>query len=207
MSADHYIYTDCLDEFDRRDFEGWCRASGYEVTLHPEFSIRDRGFVPIRLRADFLGEGEYLTGFELFSSENGSTDFSAPPVMIRKKPGFFARLFGKKEPVTAMAPEFKQSFRPGEPSEFELAVRDKKWEVCCTCHAEEPLTELMAWLFSAYFVEKFCAVTDDPQSGNWFTARDDIKTHVETVRRELMANYRDWGMEFIPFTGWENVVE
>ena len=205
MSADFYIYTDHLDEFDRTDFELWCRELGYEVGLHPEFTIRDQGFTPIRFRADFLGEGSFQTGFELFSSENTSTDFSAPPVMIQKKPGFFARLFGKKEPVTAMAPAFKISFKSEEPSEFELAVRDRKWEVCCTCHAEEPLTELIANLFSAYFVEKFCAVTDDPQSGEWFTDPDAIKAHVETVRREMMANYRDWGMEFVPFTGWDNV--
>ena len=96
MSADFMIYTDDLDEFDGSDFESWCKALGYEVELHPDFSIRDEGFLPIRFRADFLGAGSWLTGFELFSGENTAMDMTAvpyePPV---KKQGFLAKLFGK----------------------------------------------------------------------------------------------------------------
>ena len=89
-------------------------------------------------------------------------------------------------------------------SPFEQAVGEKKWEICCGCYAVEPLTELMAYLFSAYFVEKFGAVTDDPQTGKWFAEPDKILSEVEHVRREMMASYQEWGLEFIPFTGWEN---
>ena len=95
MSAEFYIYTDHAQEFDRNDFEGWCKALGYEVELHPEFSIRDEGFTPSRFRADFLGTGCWLTGFELFSGENTAMDMTAVPYEPPgKKPGFFARLFG-----------------------------------------------------------------------------------------------------------------
>ena len=204
VSADHYIYTDYLDEFDRAGFESWCGSLGYEVELHPEFSIRDQGFTPIRFRADFLGEGSFLTGFELFSSENTSTDFSAPPVMIRKKPGFFARLFGKKEPTMAQAPEFKISFKSDEPSEFELAVRDKKWEVCASCCFHDPLEVLACYLFAGYFCETFGAVIDDPQLGRFYSKAWDIKLEFEAVKEDILANYKSWGQELIPFTGWEN---
>ena len=206
MSADHYIYTDYLDEFDRADFAAWCRGLSYEVELHPDFSIRGEGFAPIRFRAEFLGEGSFATGFELFSSENESEDLTAyvyePPV---KKLGFFAKLFGKKpQPVrTAQPPVFKMAPEEGEMSPFEEAVREKKWEVCATCHNEEPLTELMAYLFSAYFCEKFGAVIDDPQTGKWFTDPAEIRAEVEQVRRDMMAHYREWGVEFVPFAGWE----
>ena len=205
MSADFYIYTDHAQEFDRNDFEGWCKALGYEVELHPEFSIRDEGFAPIRFRADFLGEGSWLTGFELFSGENAAMDMTAvpyePPV---KKPGFFARLFGKKQAPVSIPPEYKTAPEPERLSPFEEATGEKKWEVCCSCHHSEPLTELMAYLFSAYFVEKFGAVTDDPQTGKWFTDPEKIRVEVEHVRREMMAHYREWGVEFIPLTVWDN---
>ena len=89
-------------------------------------------------------------------------------------------------------------------SPFEQAAGEKKWELCCCCHASEPLAELAAYIFSAYFVEKFDAVTDDPQTGKWFTEPEKIQAELEHIRREMMASYRDWGLEFIPFNGWEN---
>ena len=205
MSADFMIYSDYLDEFDRADFESWCKTLGYEVELHPDFSIRNEGFAPIRFRGDFLGKGSWLTGFELFSAENNVMDMTAyvyePPV---KKQGFFARLFGKKQIPAAVPPAYKTAPEPEMLSPFEQATREKKWELCCGCHSVEPLTELMAYLFSAYFVEKFGAVTDDPQTGKWFTEPEKIRVEVEHIRREMMASYQEWGLEFIPFTGWEN---
>ena len=122
----------------------------------------------------------------------------------QKKPGFFARLFGKKQSTVSVPPAYKTAQEPEMSSPFEKAAGEKKWEVCCTCHNSEPLTELMAYLFSAYFCEKFGAVTDDPQTGKWFTEPDKILAEVEHVRREMMASYQEWGLEFIPFTGWEN---
>lgn len=205
MSADYYIYTDSLEEFDRADFESWCCGQGYEVELHPGFTIRDRGFTPIRFRADFAGEGSWLTGFELFSSENTATDFSAPPVVIRKRPGFFARLFGKKQPVTAVAPAFKISFRSGEPSEFETAVREKKWEVCASCSFHDPLEVLACYLFAGYFCEKFGAVIDDPQLGRFYSKAWDIKLEFEAVKEDITAEGESWKQGLIPFIGWENV--
>ena len=205
MSADFYIYTDHAQEFDRNDFEGWCKALGYEVELHPEFDLWQGGFAPMRFRAEFLGKGSFLTGFELDCSENVRMDMTAepyePPV---KKQGFFARLFGKKPQPVAIPPEYRTAPEPELLSPFEQAAGEKKWEICCGCHSVEPLTELMAYLFSAYFVEKFGAVTDDPQTGKWFTEPDKILAEVEHVRREMMASYQEWGLEFIPFTGWEN---
>lgn len=204
MSADFYIYTDHLEEFDRRDFENWCRSLGYEVELHPDFDLWHGGFTPMRFRADFLGEGSFLTGFELDCAENTAMDMTAqpyePPV---KKQGFFAKLFGKKQPPAAIPPEYKTAPEPDMPSPFEQAAGEKKWEVCCCCHSTEPLTELMAYIFSAYFCEKFGAVTDDPQTGKWFTDPEKIKAELLNIRRVMMENYRSWGQEFIPFTDWE----
>ena len=205
MSADFYIYTDHAQEFDRNDFEGWCKALGYEVELHPEFDLWQGGLALMRFRAEFLGKGSFLTGFELDCSENSRMDMTAepyePPV---KKLGFFARLFGKKSQPVAIPPEYRTAPEPEMLSPFEQAAGEKKWEICCGCHSLEPLTELMAYLFSAYFVEKFGAVTDDPQTGKWFTEPEKILAEVEHVRREMMAHYQEWGLEFIPFTGWEN---
>ena len=205
VSADFYIYTDHAEQFDRIDFERWCRSFGYEVELHPDFDLWQGGFAPIRFRADFLGAGSFLTGFELDCGENARMDMTAepyePPV---KKQGFFTKLFGKKQPPVSIPPEYKTAPEPELPSPFEQAAGEKKWEICCCCHAVEPLAELMAYIFSAYFVEKFGAVTDDPQTGKWFTEPDKILAEVEHVRREMLASYRDWGLEFIPFTGWEN---
>ena len=204
MSADFYIYTDGAESFDRRDFEDWCKGLGYEVELHPDFDLWHGGFAPMRFRADFLGEGSFLTGFELDCAENAAMDMSAelsePPV---KKPGFFARLFGKKPQPVSLPPEYRTA-PAGEKSPFEQAAGEKQWELCCCCHGAEPLTELMAYLFSAYFVEKFAAVTDDPQTGKWFTEPEKIRDELEHIRREMMASYREWGLEFIPFTGWKN---
>lgn len=204
MSADFYIYTDHLEEFDRADFEHWCKELGYEVELHPDFDLWHGGFTPMRFRAAFLGDGNFLTGFELDCGENARMDMTVepyePPV---KKPGFFARLFGKKPQPVAIPPEYKTAPQPEELSPFEQAAGEKQWEVCCCCHASEPLTELMAYIFSAYFCEKFGAVTDDPQTGKWFTQPDQIRQELEHIRRDMMANYKDWGMEFIPFKGWE----
>ena len=205
MSADFYIYTDRAEEFDRADFENWCRELGYELQLHPDFDLWQGGFTPIRFRADFLGQGSFLTGFELDCGENARMDMTTepyePPV---KKPGFFAKLFGKKPQPVAIPPEYKTAPGPEALSPFELAAGEKKWELCCCCHGVEPLAELTAYLFSAYFVEKFGAVTDDPQTGKWFTEPEKIKAELETIRREMLNSYRDWGMDFIPFTGWEN---
>ena len=205
VSADFYIYTDHAEQFDRIDFERWCRSFGYEVELHPDFDLWQGGFAPIRFRADFLGAGSFLTGFELDCGENARMDMTAepyePPV---KKQGFFAKLFGKKQPPVSIPPEYKTAPEPELPSPFEQAAGEKKWEICCCCHAVEPLAELMAYIFFAYFVEKFGAVTDDPQTGKWFTEPEKIKAELENIRREMLASYRDWGLEFIPFTGWEN---
>lgn len=205
MSADFYIYTDRAEEFDRTDFQSWCKALGYEVELHPDFDLWQGGFAPIRFQADFLGTESFLTGFELDCEENSAMDMTAvpfePPV---KKQGFFAKLFGKKPQQRSIPPEYKTAPEPEKLSPFEQAAGKKKWQICCCCHAVEPLAELMAYLFSAYFVEKFGAVTDDPQTGKWFTEPEKIKAELENVRREMMANYRDWGMRFIPFAGWEN---
>ena len=204
MSADFMIYTDRAEEFDRIDFERWCRTFGYEVELHPEFNLWQGGFAPMRFRAEFLGEGSFLTGFELDCGENTAMDMTAeiyePPV---KKPGFFAKLFGKKPQPISLPPEYRMA-PAGELSPFEQAAGEKNWEICCCCHSVEPLAELMAYLLSAYFVEKFGAVTDDPQTGKWFTESEKIKAEVEHIRREMMKSYKDWGLEFIPFTGWEN---
>lgn len=206
MSADFYIYTDHLDEFDRSDFEGWCRSLGYEVKLHPDFDLWHGGFVPMRFRSDFLGEGSYLTGFELDCAENARMDMTAEfyeqPV---KKQGFFTRLFGKKPKPVSILPEYKTAPEPEMLSPFEKAAGEKRWQVCCCCHAAEPLAELMANLFSVYFCEKFGAVTDDPQTGKWFTEPEKIKAKLVNIRQEMLASYKDWGLEFIPFTGWENV--
>ena len=206
MSADFYIYTDHAEQFDRADFESWCGKLGYEVELHPEFSIRDQGFTPIRFQADFLGKGSFLTGFELDCGENARMDMTAvpyePPV---RKQGFFAKLFGKKQPPVSIPPEYKTAPELELLSPFEQAAGEKKWEICCCCHAVEPLAELMAYIFSAYFVEKFGAVTDDPQTGKWFTEPEKIKAELEKIRRDMMASYKDWGLEFIPFRGWEAV--
>ena len=208
VSADFYIYTDHAEQFDRIDFERWCRSFGYEVELHPDFDLWQGGFAPIRFRADFLGAGSFLTGFELDCGENARMDMTAepyePPV---KKQGFFAKLFGKKQPPVSIPPEYKTAPEPELPSPFEQAAGEKKWEICCCCHAGEPLAELMAYIFSAYFVEKFGAVTDDPQTGKWFTEPELVRAETENIRREMLASYRDWGLEFIPFTGWENVEE
>ena len=206
MSADFYIYTDHAEQFDRADFESWSGKLGYEVELHPEFSIRDQGFTPIRFQADFLGKGSFLTGFELDCGENARMDMTAvpyePPV---RKQGFFAKLFGKKQPPVSIPPEYKTAPELELLSPFEQAAGEKKWEICCCCHAVEPLAELMAYIFSAYFVEKFGAVTDDPQTGKWFTEPEMIKAELENIRRDMMASYKDWGLEFIPFRGWEAV--
>ena len=206
MSADFYIYTDHAEQFDRTDFENWCKMRGYEVELHPDFDLWHGGFAPIRFRADFLGESSFLTGFELDCGENARMDMTAvpyePPV---RKQGFFAKLFGKKQPPVSIPPEYKTAPEPELLSPFEQAAGEKKWEICCCCHAVEPLAELMAYIFSAYFVEKFGAVTDDPQTGKWFTEPEMIKAELENIRRDMMASYKDWGLEFIPFRGWEEV--
>ena len=198
------IYTDHAEEFDRADFEAWCKGLGYEVELHPEFDLWRGGFAPMRFRADFLGSGSFLTGFELDCAENTAMDMTAaayePPV---KKQGFFARLFGKKPQPVSIPPEYKRAPEPERLSPFEQAAGEKKWEICCCCHASEPLAELMAYIFSAYFVETFAAVTDDPQTGKWFTEPEKIKAELEPIRREMMASCKDWGLEFVPFTGWE----
>ena len=205
VSADFYIYTDHAEQFDRIDFERWCSSFGYEVELHPDFDLWQGGFAPIRFRADFLGAGSFLTGFELDCGENARMDMTAepyePPV---KKQGFFTKLFGKKQPPVSIPPEYKTAPEPELPSPFEQAAGEKKWEICCCCHAVEPLAELMAYIFFAYFVEKFGAVTDDPQTGKWFTEPEKIKAELENIRREMLASYREWGLEFITFTGWEN---
>lgn len=205
MSADFLIYTDRAEEFDRADFERWCRGLGYEVELHPDFDLWQGGFAPMRFRADFLGKGSFLTGFELDCGENMAMDMTAepyePPV---KKPGFFARLFGKKPQPVSIPPQYKTAPEPEQLSPFEQAAGEKKWEICCCCHASEPLAELMAYIFSAYFVEKFGAVTDDPQTGKWFNEPEKIRAEVEKIRREMMKSYKDWGLEFIPFTDWED---
>lgn len=204
MSADYYIYTDHIDEFDRADFERWALKQGYEVELHPDFAIRDEGFTPIRFRAAFLGEGSFLTGFELFSSENDVIDMTAqpyePPV---KKQGFFAKLFGKKQPPVSIPPEYKMAPEPDEPSPFEEATREKEWVITTSCFAREPLEQLMCYLFAGYFCEKFGAVIDDPQTGRWFTEPEGIKAETENIRRDMMAHYREWGVEFIPFSDWD----
>ncbi len=87
-------------------------------------------------------------------------------------------------------------------SPFEQAAGEKRWELWCTSHAVEPLTELMAYLFAAYFREKSGAVIDDPQTGRWFTEPEAIKAEVESVRREMLAQYREWGVYFMPFRRW-----
>ncbi len=206
MSADFYIYMDHAERFDRTDFESWCKVQGYGVELHPDFDLWHGGFVPIRFRADFLGEGSFLTGFELDCGENARMDMTAvvyePPV---KKQGFLAKLFGKKSQPVSIPPEYKTASEPEMLSPFEQAAGEKKWELCCCCHASEPLAELAAYIFSAYFVEKFDAVTDDPQTGKWFTEPEKIQAELENIQREMLANYKEWGLEFLPFTGWEYV--
>ena len=81
MSADYNIYTDHIDEFDRRDFENWAAELGYELELHPQFSIRDEGFLSVRFRAEFLGEGSWKTGLELFNSTNEPEPVNIPPAV------------------------------------------------------------------------------------------------------------------------------
>lgn len=203
MSADHYIYTDYLDEFDLADFAIWCKEIGYEVELHPDFHIRDEGFIPIRFRAAFAGEGSWSSGFELFSSENDVIDMTAPsyepPV---KKPGFFARLFGKKPQPATLPPEYMTAPAPGEPSPFELACAEKKWVITASCFAREPLEVLCCYLLAGYFCEKYDAVIDDPQTGKWFTDPAQIIPELKAIEQDILVNYKSWGQEFIPFTGW-----
>ena len=58
MSADFYIYTDHAQEFDRNDFEGWCKALGYEVELHPEFDLWQGGLCAHAVSGGISGEGK-----------------------------------------------------------------------------------------------------------------------------------------------------
>lgn len=205
MSADYYIYTDYIDEFDRADFESWALKHGYELELYPDFSIRDNGFAPIRFRAPFVGEGSWKSGFELFSSENDVIDMTAEPVEIPvpKKQGFFAKLFGKKPKLVAIPPEYRIAPEPGEPSPFERTCAEKKWIITASCFAREPLEVLCCYLLAGYFCEKYGAVIEDPQAGGWYTDPAEITAEFKVIEHDIVTNYKSWGQEFLPFTDWE----
>ena len=203
MSADYYIYTDHIDTFDPADFSAWAAGLGYDIELPPDFSIREIGFVPIRFRAEFLGEGSWRTGFELFSDSN-EYEPQKPVLQIPEQPrkqGLLAKLFGRKQPAVKT---------PAEILSMPLDVPDhagseKKWVITCSCRWTDPLEQLAAYLLAGYFCEKFGAVIDDPQTGSVYEAPNEIKQEFQSIITEMMDNYQSWGLEFIPFKGWNDV--
>lgn len=135
MSIDFAIYGKGLGRFDPKAFEKWAGDRGYDLELHPEFSLTEGGFQPIRI-------GGALSGMEIDLDE-----YVPEPVYVRQT--FFERLLGKKRVLTA----------------FSEKTREADQVIWLSCSGMEPLEAAAAHLLGTYFCERFGALFDDPQTG------------------------------------------
>ena len=135
MSLDFSIYGKDLDRFDAGDFCIWARQRGYDVELHPEFSLTEGGFQPMRF-------GSFLTGMEIDLDE-----YVPEPVYVKQT--LWERLLRKKPVMDA----------------FSEYAKDANQVVWLSCSAMEPLETAAAHLLGAYFCDRFGAQFDDPQLG------------------------------------------
>ena len=135
MSIDFAVYGRDLDRFDPGAFEKWAGDQGYDLELHPEFSLTEGGFQPMRLGAD-------LTGMEIDLDE-----YVPEPVYVKRT--FWEWLLGKKPVMDA----------------FSESARDANQVIWLSCSAMEPLETAAAHLLGAYFCDAFGAQFDDPQLG------------------------------------------
>ena len=135
MSIDFGIYGRDLDHFDAGDFCGWARQRGYDVELHPEFSLTGGGFQPMRIDS-------FLTGMEVDMDE-----YVPEPVYVRQT--ILERLLRKKPEMTAFSEKAQNANRV----------------IWLSCSGIEPLETAAAHLLGAYFCDVFGAQFDDPQLG------------------------------------------
>ena len=187
MSMDYYVYLKQADLFDSQSFEQYCSSLGLRIGLHPSFNLlEDAGFSPIRLIDErFARDGgnyDFLSGFELFSSE-----YHHVLQPQKKATGFFGKLF-KEKPVQA--------------SPFDSAIKDATWLIELSCRSADSFEVLLAYVFGAYLVKCCGGVFDDPQTGQFYDDSNHLESEIAAIIAELLEQTNSGELLTHEFKAW-----
>lgn len=187
MSMDYYVYLKHADAFSARSFEQYCSFLGLRIELHPSFSLlEDSGFSPVRLIDERFavdgGNHDFLSGFELYSSEY--RHILQPQ---KQATGFFQKLFKAK---------------PVQETPFDRAVKDAVWLAELRCGSADSFEVLLAYVFGAFLVKCCGGVFDDPQTGQFYDDYTHLETEIMAIIAELQEQKKAGEFLTHPFREW-----
>ena len=184
---DYYVYLKQANAFSSRSFVQYCSALGFRIDLHPSFDLlEDAGFSPIHLVDErFAGAGgscDFLSGFELFSSEYYYV--SQPQ---QKAPGFLKKL---------------RKAKPVQETPFDSAIKDATWQITLGCSGADSFEVLLAYIFGAYLVKCCGGVFDDPQTGQFYDDSGHLEGEIQAITSELLEQAEGGELLVHRFNGW-----
>ena len=187
MSMDYHVYLNHADVFSSQAFEQYCNSLGLHIELHPAFNLLgDSGFLPIHLIDErFVGAGgshDFLSGFELYSSE-----YHHILQPQKQAAGFFKKIFKTK---------------PIQETPFDSAVKDAAWLIELRCGSADSFEVLLAYVFGAYLVKYCGGVFDDPQTGQFYDDNSHLEIEIASITTELLEQANTGELLTHEFTEW-----
>ena len=187
MSMDYYVYLKQTDAFSSQSFEQYCSSLGLHIELHPSFNLlEDAGFSPFRLTDERFvrdsGSYDFLSGFELFSSE-----YHHILQPQKKTTGFLRKLF-KTNPI--------------QEKPFDRAIKDATCLIELRCGSADSFEVLLVYVFGAYLVKCCGGVFDDPQTGQFYDDNNHLESEIAAIISELLEQTNSGELLTHEFMGW-----